>query len=186
VSKSAPSPLEERHPCLIVSVFRLLKRLVVPAPDEDWSRARMGVRADLAWQPYLFLAVFYGTILSVTLGDKTIDPPGADFEAAEWLWSITAIGSPPLAFVAVWMIIHTSGRWRYLALWLRLAADIGIMAAMIAYLYEHIATRAEHPFEGAIVVASIIFIWVLIWRDIRFLIITERLARKLLQSAGEP
>lgn len=171
-------------PSVLVSFARLFIRLVVPTPDETWSQARMGIRADLAWQPYLFLAIFYGTAISVFFGSDNVDPPGIDLELSEWLWAVTGIGSPVLAFVSVWLIIHRTGACRYRALWMRLSADILAMTAMVTFLYEHIAVHAEHPFEGAIVVASIVFMGLLAWRDIRFLIVTERLARRL--DGGAP
>ena len=170
------------HP-ILTSAVKLLKRLILPAPDEQWAKARMGVRADLAWQPYLFLALFYGTVISVTAGGD-VDPPGMDFELTEWLWASSGIGAPILGFIAVWMIVNTTGRCRYRGLWIRLSAGVLAVTTMTAFLYEHIAIHAEHPFEGAIVVASILFVALLVWRDARFLLVTERLARKL--QGGEP
>ena len=58
-------------------------------------------------------------------------------------------------------------------------ADILAITSMISFLYEHTAQHLEHPFEGAIVFASIVFISILVWRDVRFLMITERLAKSL-------
>lgn len=167
---------------VLVSFVTLFKRLVIPTPDETWAKARMGVRADLAWQPYLFLAIFYGTLLSVIFSSNGVDPPGEKFELDEFLWVITGLGAPVLAFASVWLITHTTGRCRYRALWMRLAADILAVTAMVTFLYEHIARHLEHPFEGAIVVASIAFIDILIWRDVRFLLITETVARALWRS----
>ena len=164
---------------ILVSFGKLFKKLVIPTPDETWAKARMGIRADLAWQPYLFLAIFYGTLISVFFGTESVDPPGTAFEQAEWLWAITGLGAPTLAFVAVWRITNRTGRCRYRALWLRLAADILAITSMIAFLYENIANHSEHPFEGAIVFASIVFISILVWRDVRFLMITEKLAKSL-------
>lgn len=164
---------------ILVSFAKLFKKLVIPTPDETWSKARMGIRADLAWQPYLFLAIFYGTLISIFVRDERVDPPGTSFEQAEWLWAITGLGAPTLAFVSVWLITNRTGRCRYRALWMRLAADILAITSMISFLYEHIAQHREHPFEGAIVFASIVFISILVWRDVRFLAITEKLANAL-------
>lgn len=171
-------------PPTLLSFARLFRRLVVPTPDETWSQARMGIRADLAWQPYLFLAIFYGTAISILVGSDNVDPPGEDFELTEILWAITGLGSPVLAFVSVWMIINKTGRCRYRALWMRLSSDFLAMTAMITFLYEHIAIHSEHPFEGAIVIASIVFMGLLVWRDIRFLFITELVARSLARAAA--
>ena len=171
---------------ILVSFARLFKRLVVPTPDETWAKARMGVRADLAWQPYLFLAIFYGTAVSVVFASKEVDPPGTDFEVGEWLWAITGIGAPVLAFVSVWLIVNMTGKHRYRALWMRLSADILAITSMVSFLYEHIVKHLEHPFDAAVVIASIFFISVLIWRDVRFLLVTEMVARSLHQkSVGE-
>lgn len=171
--------MAERKAAGVWSAARLFKRLVVPQRDDSWSRARLAIRPELAWQPYLFLAMFYGTVASVALGDSGFTPPGKEFDVHEVVWAVTGFFSPILAFVAVWMIVHKEGRARYVALWLRLSSDIGAMTSLLAFLTYQLPRGEEHPFDGAILGGSVVFLALLVWRDVRFLVATERVATHL-------
>lgn len=163
-------------------VFRFLFNMFLPPADKEWIKSRLEVRADLHWQPWLFTATFYGALLTLLLGGVALVPPGVDVGGFEWVWLLAAFTCPPVAFAAAWFVRHGKGRVRYIAMWVRLAADIGVLTSLTTFLVERIFFGVGHPFEYAIFTACCLFLAVICARDVKLLILTERLADRLLRE----
>lgn len=168
-----------------MNLFKLLIRLFVPPFDEWWVKARLEARAELTWQPYLFLSSWLGALLTIIYGQTDIIPPGDRVGFFDLVWLFAALTTPITGFAAVVVIKNGCGRWRYVALWVRMASSIGLMTAICSYLVERSWSGHAHPFEQSILFGSVVFLFVLIVGDIRFLAMTERLAGRLLQVPDE-
>ena len=100
------------------------------------------------------------------------------------MWIAGGLLSPLLGFYAVWQIRHSHGHNRYRALWLRLAADIGIASTLGTYelqrlFHEFQVTEDVHPFVDALFLGALGWVLVIIQRDLRFLFVTERVADEI-------
>ncbi len=136
--------------------------------------ARYSLKPDLAWQPLLYTAVFWGVVTTLVIGDKAVIPP---IDGLDWWWAVGGLISPVLGFCAVVMLKYGNGRHRYQAFWLRMAGNAGVALTIITYQIE--SFHELHPLTDAIAVSSAWFLIVLIARDLRFIAITERLASAL-------
>lgn len=159
-----------------------------PPGDASWWRRRLSVKADLAWQPFLFTAVFWGAVITLVyrwLDIMDVDPPGKDIDSIEGIWLWGALTAPVLGYVSVQVIQHGSGRWRYAALWCRLAADIGVATSLLCFGLRRFFDGPGHPFGQAILIACVSFLVFLTVRDVKFLIATEHLASYLTRRDDE-
>lgn len=160
--------------------MRFLHSLFWPKLDEQWVHNRVSGNPDLAWQPFLYTAAFYGAVLSMLFTNPGDQPPGTHFSFFDFLWISGSLISPLAAFVAVWLLRHARGRSLYFAFWLRLSSGIGMTTSLVAYESQRLLYSTEsHPFEDSIVVAAILFLFTLTIRDVRLISMTERLALKL-------
>lgn len=146
-------------------------------PETNFE-ARLALKADLAWQPYLHPAVLIGCLLTLAFGDRDMIPP---VDHWDWLWLAAGIVSPLLGFASIWMMKTKTGRARYRAFWLRLAANLGIITAMTVYEIARFSTEIRHPIEyhpivDTVFISAIAFMTVVVVRDIRFLIVVEKVA----------
>lgn len=90
------------------------------------------------------------------------------------------LGCPPL-FVLAWWLIARSGRLTLAGMWLRLAADLGILTALVTWHVATVAGRIPTHTESRIVSryivgATLVFVVALVIRDIWDLVKVERLA----------
>lgn len=152
---------------------RFVFRTFIPT-DEDFWVARQALKADLAWQPYLYAAVLAGAILSLLFGDDDTIPP---YDSIDTAWMFFALVSPLAGFAASIMLSQGTGRVRYFAFWLRISAKIGIITALLCYQIAVIGV--SHPLQQSLAGACVGFLLVLLVKDSRFLIATERVARHL-------
>lgn len=166
--------------------LRFLYRMLVPAYDEEWFKARLCGKPEVKFQPYLSTAIFYGAVFTLLIGDPWINPPGPDgVGIIDSIWIVSAIIFPLIALISDWAIVKRCGRRRYFAMWTRLIANVGLMTALMSYQAERLLSGQGHPFEDTILFVSIVYLLVLIVGDIRFLTLTERLADELVQRQYE-
>jgi hypothetical protein len=171
--------------------WKFLKNLYLPIAEADYYSARLALKADLAWQPYLHTTVWWGVVLTFIFGDPRFLPPG---DGLDWIWVIGGLTAPILGVTAVWRMKNGTPKQKYRAFWMRLASDMGLWSTMMAFEIQRLCVLpftppctkqpcpngdGWQPFADLIIMGAIIFVSVLIYRDIRFLKITERLADTL-------
>lgn len=152
----------------------IVRVFLPPENSEDWPL--------IPWQPFLFLAAWWGALFVVLFGDfSNIPPETADVVSGGvgWVWAGLSLVCPPLALGSLHLIRYRPGKWRYRGFWLRLAADLGQFTALVVYFTHTVAFRDYHIYTMAILMASTFFVGMLVYRDVRFLIKTEFLAREL-------
>lgn len=147
-----------------------------PPDRHDFYIDRVTLKADLPWEPWLHAGVWIAVAVTLVQQEWLLYPPG---DAADWVWLLFGLLSPPLGFASVWMLEFHRGRVRYIAIWMRMVADIGLSVALISYLIN----RAFSGQLGAIGITGDIILATAAWfnmtlvsRDIRFIVATEKLA----------
>jgi hypothetical protein len=159
-----------------------------PPGNAEWWKQRLSIRADLAWQPFLFTAVWWGACLTMILRILDIydvDPPGKSIDSIEGIWLYGALSFPVVGYISVQVIQNGRGKWLYGALWCRLAADIGVATSLFCFMLREAVTDEAHPFMLTIMAAAVLFLTFLTVRDIKFLVATERLANYLARRDDE-
>jgi len=167
-----------------LNILRYWKRLMFPPVKGDYYMDRIMLRADLPWEPWLHCAVWIATIFALFSGDAGIIPP---IQGVDWVWVLFGLISPPLGFFSVWALEHGRGKCRYIAIWSRMIADAGLVICLVTYLIA----RWDVGLLGMVSVVSDVIVFFSAWftsllvvRDVRFLVATEKLATVLqLQSA---
>lgn len=159
--------------------MRKLTRFFIDSvlPKHD-HKARLNLQPALSWQPWLHPAIMLGSILTLVFGDRDMIPP---INGWDWVWLTAGIISPPLGFWSIWLMKHHTGRVRYRAFWLRLAANAGAVTTMSAYEVARFSVELSdpieyHPLVDTVFLAAILFMVVVIYRDLKFLVLVERLA----------
>lgn len=159
-----------------MNIARYWRRLMFPPDRHEYYADRLLLKADLPWEPWLHCGVWLGTFIVLVSGDAGILPP---VNGVDWVWVILGLISPVLGFFSVWALEHGSGKCRYRAIWGRMAADIGLSTAILAYL----AARWDSGLLGVAGVMSDVILFLSAWftltlvhRDIKFLAATEKLA----------
>lgn len=147
-------------------------RIYVP-PDKDFWVARQALKADLAWQPYLYTAVFWGALLTIAFGDEDTLP----IEHIDKAWIFFGLLAPVVGFISSMMLKLGRGQARYAAFWLRIASNVGLMSAISIYLIAVI--KHPSPMTITMYLACMLFLLVLLVKDSHFLIVTEQIAKKL-------
>lgn len=163
-----------------LNVARFWKRLMFPPHKDEMYADRLALRGDLPWEPWVHCSVWLSIIAVLFVGEQGVYPP---FDDMDWAWIFFGLISPPIGFASVWMLEFHSGKIRYVALWLRMLSDAGLVSTLVFYQWERVQ---DHGLEaigyGHGVVANILLMFamwymcVLVWRDIQFIIATERLA----------
>ena len=114
-----------------LNILRYWRRLMFPPVKGDFYLARLMLKADLPWEPWLHCAVWIATMLALLVGDAGVIPP---VEGVDWIWVSFGLLSPPIGFFSVWMIEHGNGKTRYFAIWTRMVADMGLVVCLLTYL----------------------------------------------------
>ena len=168
------------------NILKFWKRLMFPPHREDYYRDRLTLKADLSWEPWLHASVWIGVILTLIFGETNLIPP-VDF--ADWTWLVFGLAAPVVGFSSVWMLANCEGRYRYIGLWLRMAADAGLVVALISYLAHHIQHEVgcpgKSPFSimaDTVLAAAAWYTATLVYRDIKFLRATEHLASEIYEG----
>lgn len=155
--------------------IRWLQRWVVPPDSPDWAK--------VAFQPMLYLAVWIGAILYLTIGDVTaIDKDLQGGMSNAWL-SLSLI-CPPVAWGSLHLITHGTGAWKYRGFWLALGADIGQFTALLIYTVQKFGSGDYHVYSVTTLVAIVVFVMHLVMRDVKRLRQVEALARTLHRSVS--
>lgn len=146
--------------------------------DDPWHR--------VPFQPILYL-MLWGAVLRMATTDTDKPIPFDSFFATnvEEVWVALGLTCPPLALVAWWLI--TKCRWKrssLAGLWVRLGADAGQFMALLTYHIAVAFTGPHYDTEGRVyaryvVGAAIMFVGVLVIRDIWALTLTEKLAGRI-------
>lgn len=147
-----------------------------PKDDIDW--------VIIPWQPLLFVSCWISAIIMLIWGDFTNIP----YETADqvtgaggvWVW--LSLVCPVLALGSLHLIRFTKGKRRYCGFWLRLAADMGQGAALTVYTVARFMDGDHHLYTMALLTACMVFVGMLVYRDSRTLIRTEKLANKLIRE----
>lgn len=139
--------------------------------------------AAIRFQPILYLFMFGA---AVRLRHKGTEPAVFEMVLRRDVydtWLALAIFSPMVALAAWVMIEKRSGRWRFLGMWMRLAADIGAVTVMLSYhavsAFSQRQAGETQIFARYMIGAILIFVCALMIRDIWTLIVTERLAGEI-------
>lgn len=110
--------------------------------------------------------------------------------AAGW-WLSLSLACPPQALLAWWLIKKSNWKRGPLAgLWIRLGADVGQFLAIVTYHAVVAFTTPLHSTEARVyaryaVGACILFVGVLVLRDVWALALTERVAFRLRRRRNE-
>ena len=135
----------------------------------------------MAFQPLLYLFIF-GASIRLALSDS--EPPRFDVitDGFYQIWLGLGIIGPLLATAAWFCVKHLSGIWKFRGMWFRLGADLMMFTNLFTY---HIASLVLHEdnqtriFSRYVFGASMLFVLVLIMRDVWSLVLTERLASRI-------
>jgi len=133
-------------------------------------------RASLSWESWLHSAILIATIATLVFGDTGVVPP---INGEDWVWAFFGLTSPVIAFFSASAIKRGSGKVRYLGIWTRTMADIGLVTGILAYLLARLNVGllgVNHIFGDVVLLFCAWFTSILIYRDIKFLIATEKLA----------
>ena len=154
--------------------------IVPPEQDQDWQR--------VSYQPMLYLLAWWAALVVLIGGDfagvpiTLRDQPGGFF----WVWTSLSLIAPPMALVSLWLIQNGSGSWKYRGLWLRLGADCGQFSAMLTYSVLRLQLGDFHVYPIATLLASTLFVFHLVLRDVRRLWEVERLATRIYDGDFDP
>jgi hypothetical protein len=138
------------------------------------------------FQPVLYLFL-WGAALRIVWDEQVPAPFQQTLSTeAENLWIGLGLVCPILSALAWWLIMHAGFcRSSLIGLWLRLAADIGMLTAIFVF---HIADGLDSRLFGEqpaefysryITAATLVFVFLVIVRDIWALTLTSRLARSM-------
>lgn len=138
------------------------------------------------FQPILYL-MLWGAVLriAVTNRDSPMNFENVISPSASTAWVVLGLGCPPLAGLAWWLIKRCKWHKAALAgLWIRLGADVGQLVALVAYHIVVVFTMPAVGTEARVyaryaVGACIMFVGVLVLRDIWSLVLTERVAGRM-------
>ena len=146
-----------------------------PPKREAYYSDRLNLQADLPWEPWLHCGVWIGVTLTLIFGEVGVVPP---FDTIDSFWIFFGLVSPPVGFFSVWALEDNRGKPRYIAIWTRMSADIGLAACIFIYLVARgqLSKVDIHFISDIILIFSAWFTLVLVHRDIKFLITTEKLA----------
>jgi len=134
------------------------------------------IKAHLSWEPWLHSGIWIATIATLFFGDQGVVPP---INGEDWVWVFFGLTAPVIAFLSASAIKRRSGKTRYVAIWARTMADVGLVTGILAYLLARLNVGllgVSHIFGDVILLFCAWFTSILIYRDIKFLIATEKLA----------
>ena len=166
------------------NIGRFWKRLMFPPDSDQYRYNRLVLRYDMPWEPWLHAAIWIGTFLAVIVGERGVMPP---IDGIDWSWIFFGFVSPTLGFFSVWTLEHHKGRSRYFALWGRMIADAGLAICILLYQLDRYLTSDEFGDVGIgvgilpniVLMFAMWFTATLVWRDIKFIMITEALAAQI-------
>lgn len=145
----------------------------------------------IAFQPILYFFILGACVRLAIIKDT---PPNFDKFIAHGfytIWLTLGITSPILSLFSWFLIEKQTGKRRFLGMWFRLASDFGVFTTLLTFhATTSLTTLNNYSSESKIfsrymLGACIIFTLILIIRDIWTVILTERLAKKIVKSRHE-
>lgn len=145
----------------------------------------------MIWKPVRFQPILCVMVWTAAVRIAVTDgmPPHRISElltpVGETLWLGCALTAPLLVGAAWWLIRGCRLRGATLAgMWLRAGADIAMLAMVLTYHLANVLTmpagmQHETVFGRYLTAAVMLFQAAIVWRDVRELVVVERLARKL-------
>ncbi len=156
-----------------VPPVKWMQKVFMPADAMDWRR--------VAFQPMLYLFLWIGAVCYLIFDDIfAIDRDPSTGLTPVWLF--LSLVCPPLALVSVRMVSRGGGVWKYRGFWVCLAADIGQFTALLTYTIQKFTSGDFHVYPVTILVATTVFVFHLVMRDMRRLHDVEKLATELHQE----
>ena len=166
------------------NIARFWHLLMFPPSPGPNLRQRLHLKGDPPWEPWLHCAVWISVF--AVLGSHYL--VGITLDCLDWIWIFLGLVSPPVGFFSVWMLVYnTGGKSRYIAMWMRLAADFGLVVTILIYQISRLGEGNHlHPLMANIVLAfSGWYMGTLVVRDIRLVHAVEKLANSIYQDDGE-
>ena len=154
-------------------------------PPRDFQTSRLALEGDLPWEPWIHPAMWLGAAGAIIFGDGDLVPP---IDGTDYVWLSFGIISPVLGFCSVWMLAYGTGASRYVAMWMRTIADLGIVLAIAFYEFEKMVAHGNSViFQGLgqgfvpnlVMIFAAWYMSVLVWRDVKVLIAVEKLAASI-------
>lgn len=164
-----------------LNIARFWKRLMFPPDTDQYRYNRLVLKADMPWEPWLHAGAWCAFLLMLVVGDHGVVPP---IDGIDWWWVCFGLTSPVLGFFSVWVLEFHTGRARYFALWGRMIADFGLAVALLLYQIARFSWDSDLLFGSGILPNIVLFLsmWftaTLVVRDIRFIVVTERVAAQI-------
>jgi len=143
----------------------------------------------IRFQPILYLMLWGATLrlafspaLPPNFSEITTSPLFYD------VWLAQGIIYPPMSMLAWFLIEKRSGITRFAGMWIRLAADLGMLSVVLSFHIADMWDRAGHGdyYQGEAHIytrygwaAIMFFLIFIVIRDVWTIAITERLAREI-------
>lgn len=150
--------------------------------DKGWHR--------VAFKPILFFFLWCAVVRMALSDQQPPIPLDTVFNGyVEAMWVALGLACPPLALIAWCLIAHCQWHRSTLAgMWLRLGADLGMGASL--FIFHIVAVTAELTSDESgvymryIMGAVLLFMVMLVVRDVWALMMTEKLAGVMEREGG--
>lgn len=167
------------------NIAKFWVRLMFPPSPNHHLRQRLKLQGDPPWEPWLHCAVWLSVFAVV--GAHILERIALD--QLDWVWVALGWISPPIGFASVWILAntHSGGSSRYVAMWMRLAADFGLALTIVIYQIARLGEGNHlHPLMANIVLGfSGWYMAVLVVRDFRLVQAVEKIADSLYWDDSE-
>lgn len=134
----------------------------------------------MAYQPVLYLFIFGA---SIRLWHNETEPPNFKEAIADHsygLWLVLGVFGPIISLISWFMIKIPSGRSTFVGMWVRLAADIGVFTNILSYHLVTLDGKTEEMiFSRYILGSTLLFVFLLIVRDLWTIYVMEKLAGQI-------
>ena len=142
-----------------------------------------GTYRRVAFTPWLYLFL-WGAAIRLGFSDQYPPVPFVGPSWSDHVWTTLAVVCPMLALAAWWLIDHS--RWNKATLagiWVRFIADIGMMTVILTYHMSVVLNNKplteSRIFSRYIVGSCLMFMILVLARDVWVIRRTERVARKI-------
>lgn len=161
-----------------LNILRFWKMLMFPPSDTSYFLGRFKLKTELPWEPWIHAAVWTSVLVTLVIGELNLYPPAGN---EDWVWLTFGLISSPIGFFSQWALKYAGGHGRYIALWTRMLADVGLAVTILAYLISQWAGEdiRVHITSSVILIFSAWFVLTIVVRDIRFIILTEKISNHI-------
>lgn len=163
------------------NVLKFWKLLMFPPWSGSALYLRLRLKGDPPWEPWLHCAVWLSVFAVIAV--HHMDRIALDL--LDWVWVSLGLFAPPVGFASVWILANTSGgRFRYVAMWMRLSADFALVWTILVYQ----AARLDDIGHGHPIMANIVLLFAawymatLVYRDWYLVREVENLAGRIRQE----